>query len=302
MERPQSLGVVVRAGTPEIGTVLSRLATACVALGLRLDVDASVPEALVAGLSGVQRLDVSTRPPDLMLSLGGDGTLLRAARLVLDREIPLLGINLGNLGFLTSVGARDLEGALDRVMAGDYVMERRFTLRCDFVGEGGLVQNGAHALNDVVVHKAGAARVVRLAVEIETEGQAPDEIGSFSGDGLIVATPTGSTAYNLSAGGPIVAPTMECLTVTPICPFTLAMRPLVVSSRSTVTVRPLEGHADLVITLDGHDAQPLAPGWAVRVQRGENPLRLIRFAEQSFFGTLRRKLKWASKPEAPEGS
>lgn len=302
MERPQSLGVVVRAGTPDIGAVLARLATACVALGLRLDVDGSVPEALLSDLPGVERLDVGARPPDLMLSLGGDGTLLRAARLVLDREIPLLGINLGNLGFLTSVGSRDLEGALDRVMAGDFVLERRFTLRCDVLGPDGPARDGAHALNDVVVHKAGAARVVRLGVEIETEGQAPDEIGSFSGDGLIVATPTGSTAYNLSAGGPIVAPTMECLTVTPICPFTLAMRPLVVSSRSTVIIRPLEAPSDLVVTLDGHDAQPLPPGAVVRVQRGENPLRLIRFSEQSFFGTLRRKLKWASKPEAPEGS
>lgn len=297
----RSVGVVARDAGPGTADLLVRLRTACRALGLELFVEPRLSELAP---KGVPVFSVGAGPAelDLVLSLGGDGTLLRAARLTMNRAVPLLGINLGNLGFLTAAGGRELEWALDRVVAGGYELESRFTLGVEFFGtEDGESSPRLHALNDVVVHKAGAARVARLALEVGVEGRM-EEVGSFSGDGVIVATPTGSTAYNLSAGGPIVEPTMECFTITPICPFTLAMRPLVVPSTRTVVIHSLDQEPGLVVTVDGHDARALRSGQGVRVMRGAAPLQLVRFPERTYFGTLRRKLKWAVKPEAPDGA
>lgn len=301
MSRPgdavRSLGVVVREGSPDGPDILERLSVAARALDLELEVEA---DALAMAPEGTAVFDPEADGvPDLVVSLGGDGTLLRASRLILGRGVPLLGINLGHLGFLTAAGQQDLEAALDRVVTGEYVLEPRFTVQTEVFGADGSEVEVFDALNDVVVHKAGAARVARLEILVGEAG-AEEEVGSFSGDGIIVATPTGSTAYNLSAGGPIVVPTMECLTVTPICPFTFAVRPLVVPSTDAVVVRPLEDDPSLVLTLDGQDGRRLAPGEWVRVERGQAPLELVRFHGSTFFDTLRRKLKWAARPESGE--
>jgi NAD+ kinase len=142
--------------------------------------------------------------------------------------------------------------------------------------------------------------VARLEIRVGHRGD-EEEVGSFSGDGVIIATPTGSTAYNLSAGGPIVVPRMECLTVTPICPFTLAVRPLVVPSSEAVVVLALEQDPSLVLTVDGQDGRHLEAGEWVRIERGAAPLHLVQFPERTFFSTLRRKLKWAARPSAEDG-
>ncbi len=299
-ERPiRSLGVVLRQGALESPRILSRLGTATRALGLELRIEADRMDVAPSGATPFQPDGEDL--PDLVMSLGGDGTMLRAARMILGSGVPLLGVNLGHLGFLTAAGAGEMEAALDRMVAGDYVLERRFTLRADVLAGDGSHVVSFNSLNDMVVHKAGAARVARLEIRV---GQAGDEeeLGSFSGDGVIVATPTGSTAYNLSAGGPIVVPTMECLTVTPVCPHTLAVRPLVVPSAEAVVIRALEPDPSLVLTVDGQDGRGFEDGrglqdgeW-VRVQRGENPLELVRFPENTFVTTLRRKLKWAARP------
>lgn len=289
----RSLGVVIGQGASDPTGILDRLATATRALDLALYVEADVMDCAP---SGARPFDTNgTELPDLVVSLGGDGTLLRASRLIIGTGIPLLGINLGHLGFLTAAPDAELEQALDRVLAGDYTLERRFTLRAGVLDAGSDEVEVFHALNDIVVHKAGAARVARLEVRVGDRG-AEEDVGSFSGDGVIVATPTGSTAYNLSAGGPIVVPTMECLTVTPICPFTLAVRPLVVPSSESVVVRALERDPSLVLTVDGQDGRELADGEWVRVERGDAPIELVRFADVTFFATLRRKLKWATRP------
>lgn len=324
----RSIGVVARDdATGALSEALSRLGLACEALSLRIAVE---PGLLSRAPAGSTQLDLEDgAAPDVVVSLGGDGTLLRAARMTMGRAIPLLGINLGNLGFLTSAGAGELEWALERLVTGRFTLEPRFTLGVRIsksvdraierdagstgpTGHAASVAQGSdrrshgvmpetgltlQGLNDVVVHKAGAARVARLALDVGHDGSR-EEIGSFSGDGVIVATPTGSTAYNLSAGGPIVVPTMECFTVTPICPFTLAVRPLVVPSSERVVIRPLDERPGLVVTVDGQDAVELRPGQEVEVRRGDAPLSLVRFPERTFFGTLRRKLKWAARPEA----
>ncbi len=328
----RSLGVVVREGAPDAEGILARLGTAAHALGLELRVEPdllpSAPEGARPfvtdgddrsgdddprhddsggrdGAGDPRHDDSGGRDgagddlPDLVVSLGGDGTLLRAGRLILGKGIPLLGINLGHLGFLTAAGADELEQALDRVMAGEYELEPRFTLCAEVHARSGATLEHFHALNDIVVHKAGQARVARLEIRVGADG-AEEDVGSFSGDGVIVSTPTGSTAYNLSAGGPIVVPTMECLTVTPICPFTLAVRPLVVPSTEAVVVLALEHDPSLVLTVDGQDGRSLADGEWVRVRRGDAPLELVRFPGATFFGTLRRKLKWAARPGAED--
>jgi NAD+ kinase len=147
-------------------------------------------------------------------------------------------------------------------------------------------------LNDLVLHKGGAARVTRLDLEVGRDGKL-EEVGSFSADGVIVATPTGSTAYSLSAGGPIIAPTMDCIVVTPISPHTMAMRPLVLPDHVRLTIRPLERYDDLVVTADGQVAYSVGPGDRVEVEKGAERVSLVRFQGQTFFRTLRRVLNWA---------
>lgn len=291
------IGVVIRPDAPDLGRIVSELARAAEARGLAVSIE---DHALSAAAPGSKALDPVADPPDLMVALGGDGTLLRASRMLFGTTTPLLGINLGNLGFLTAAGAREVESSLDRILSGAYSVDRRFTLRAVVHGPGDEEREVFHALNDMVVHKAGAARVARLEIRVGPEGH-EEEVGSFSGDGVIIATPTGSTAYNLSAGGPIVVPRMECLTVTPICPFTLAVRPLVVPSSEAVAVLALERDPSLVLTVDGQDGRWLKEDEWVRVARGGTPLHLVQFPERTFFGTLRRKLNWAARPSSEDG-
>lgn len=235
---------------------------------------------------------------DLILSLGGDGTLLGAAREAAGLDIPVLGVNLGHLGFLTSVVSEDVELALGHFLRGEYVLDSRFTLEATVIHGDGSRGESFLALNDVVVHKAGAARIARIDLAVG-EGSHRDEVGSFSGDGVVVATPTGSTAYSLSAGGPIIVPSVECMVVTPICPHTMAMRPLVIPADERVTVRELSSSEGMVLTVDGVVGQDLSGSDAVSIRRGSASVSLVRFPDQSFFSTLRKKLNWAIK--SPDG-
>jgi len=232
---------------------------------------------------------------DLLITLGGDGTLLWGARLVAERDVPVLGINLGHMGFLTSLNVDGIEEALPRVFRGDYVVDSRSTLEAHVVGEDGSAHSRFMALNDLVIHKGGMARVTRLELLVG-EGDQQEEIGGFSGDGVVVSTPTGSTAYSLSAGGPIVAPGMNCIMVTPICPHTLAVRPLVISSAETVTVLPLDRAGTLALTVDGQVEAEVSRGESVVIRQAEARVDLIRIPGQTFFSTLRHKLNWAIRP------
>jgi NAD+ kinase len=209
------------------------------------------------------------------------------------RDVPVLGINLGHLGFLTAAGEDEVEDALGRLTTGDFLLDRRFTLKATVVSPAGESLGGAFvALNDFVLHKAGVARVTRLDLSVGL-GAHQDEIGSFSADGVIVATPTGSTAYSMSAGGPIVVPSVECIAVTAICPHTLAVRPLVVPVDARIRIRAVDRPEDLVLTVDGQEGEVLHGGDSVVVERGDVEIPLVRFPGQSFFATMRRKLNWA---------
>lgn len=232
---------------------------------------------------------------DLLMTLGGDGTLLTGARMVAERDVPVLGINLGHMGFLTSVMQNEVSSRLDSVFRGDYVVDSRSTLEAHLVATDGLRRSRFLALNDFVIHKRGMARVTRLELLVG-EGDTREEIGGFSGDGVVLSTPTGSTAYSLSAGGPIVAPGMGCIIVTPICPHTLSVRPLLVSADETLTVSPLERAGTLVLTVDGQEKAALSQGETVVVRTAPYRVNLIRVPGQTFFSTLRQKLNWAARP------
>lgn len=267
------------AGLPDVLETVRRLAPA---LGLEL----SFEEALRAP-AGDGAPPLQPGALDAVLTLGGDGTLLRAARLVETHPVPLLGVNLGRLGFLTCCPVEGLESALRRLASGDYVVELRMTLDATVSAAGGGARARWRALNDVVLHKGGFARVVTMAVEANGES-----IAHYSADGIVIATPTGSTAYNLSAGGPVVFPTLETILVTPVSAHTLALRPLVLPAAAQIRVRVEDGPDELLVTVDGQVGVTFSATETLAVCRSERPVPVVRFPGGSFFATMREKLHW----------
>jgi NAD+ kinase len=286
------VGLVGQAAHPELDLVVDRLQTIFGKHG----VEVVFRERLLPGDPLEPEIEGTLdEGVDLLITLGGDGTFLWGARLVAERGVPVLGINLGHMGFLTSITLNGIEEAMERLFQGEYVLDTRSTLDARVVGENGLERDRYLALNDFVIHKGGMARVTRLDLLVG-ERDDLEEISRFNGDGLVVSTPTGSTAYSLSAGGPIVAPGMECIIVTPICPHTLAVRPLVISSLERVTVRPLDRAGTLVLTVDGQAGTEFSMGESVVIRQAEARVKLVRFPGQTFFSTLRQKLNWAIRP------
>ena len=279
------------AGGGRITAALEEIVTVAEGFGSFVEVEASLGSLV----PGVRTVDVGSDEIDLLVSLGGDGTLLRAAGSVFGRGIPVLGVNLGSLGFLTSVSGVGIGSALGRVLRGRYTVEERRTLEAEVRTRAGEVRSRFRVLNDVVVHNVGTAEVLRLDLWVGPQDDL-QEIGSYSGDGVILATPTGSTAYSLSAGGPIVVPEMDCFLVTPILPHTLAVRPLVLPAQEEVTVAALDRREPLCLTADGRARGPLGHSDRVVVRMGTFRVPLVRLPEHSFFATLRRKLNWAVRP------
>ncbi len=239
---------------------------------------------------GSQALGDATWPEiDCLLTLGGDGTLLRGARLAGPRGIPILGCNVGRLGFLTSAPLSELEDAIERLARGDYTEDERLALEVTVEREEAFEADVGpfYALNDAVIHKSGFARLVRLQVWADDE-----ELGLYSADGIIISTATGSTAYSLSAGGPILVPGLDALVTTPICPHTLAVRPVVHPAEARITVEVAMGDGEVVLTVDGQIGSALRSGDRVIARRSAHPIRLVRFPGQTFFSVLRRKLRW----------
>ena len=235
---------------------------------------------------------------DALITFGGDGTLLRGARLLGGRETPILGVNLGRVGFLTTATRESLEPALEALVTGEFEIERRQALRAAIRDPEGETRSTQMAMNDVTVHKGGVARVIRVNVFIQG-----DNVGPYSADGIVVATPTGSTAYSLSAGGPIVVPGVEAIIVTPIAAHTLAVRPLVVPATYRIVIEPIAGWSDdLLVSFDGQTGTTLAPGESVDVSRADHRVCLIRLGGDGFFGRMRQKLHWGDLPGRQQGS
>jgi len=282
------VGIVGKGSSEAMVQALAEAATVASRHGLKLLVERGLP---IPGSPDVGRLR-SVDELDLLVTLGGDGTLLRGARMVMGMGIPVLGINLGTLGFLTALPADGVEAGLELILDGYARRDDRFTLEARVYGPDGRVKSQVMALNDLVLHKGGVARVVRLEMAVGPEHEL-DSIGSFSGDGVILSTPTGSTAYSLSAGGPVLVPSVEALVVTPISAHTMAMRPLVLPAEARLTLHAFDRADDLVLTADGQEAVPIGAEDRVVVEKGPHAVSLVRFPGQTFFQTLRRKLNWA---------
>jgi len=280
------LGVVGHRGYEDLLPLLDTLHRLAPALGISLVLE---PDLAAMRPGGAVLHDYGAL--DALISLGGDGTLLRGARLLGGREIPILGVNLGRLGFLTACGRDEIEAALRRFVAGDYVSDARMALEAQ-------VENGDgpewtwYALNDVVVRQGGKARVMRLHVEVNDE-----EIANYAADGVVLATPTGSTAYSLSAGGPVVDPALESIVLTPISAHSLSIRPLVLPPSAVVTVRVEDDDSDQLVTIDGQIGGSFGSNHRLIVRRARRVVLLVRFPEMTFFSRMRRKLGWSAGGE-----
>lgn len=288
MPRPDSfrrIGIVGQTLSPEV----ERTAHALVGLARTYDLELCPEPPLQDLFDGAG--EFAPGQMDLLITLGGDGTLLRGARLVALHHTPVLGVNLGHLGFLTSVRPPDLERTFRALTNGDYWLDIRFTLEARVLRADGSESAHYMALNDAVLHKGGFARVIRLTVYV---GDEREEVGEYTADGIILATPTGSTAYSLSAGGAIVAPSMECILATPISPHTLAVRPLVLPANTRIEVEVRHPSTEVVLTMDGQEGEALVTGDRLVVHRGDATVPLVRMEGQSFFSTLRRKLHWVA--------
>ncbi|MEW6184884.1 MAG: NAD(+)/NADH kinase [Thermodesulfobacteriota bacterium] len=225
-------------------------------------------------------------PLDLVVVLGGDGTLLKAARLYGHREAPILGVNLGGLGFLTEMSLDELHRIFERILKGEFQTEERMVLIARILRQEESLP-ALPFLNDVVINKGALARIIDLETSIG--GQF---LTSYRGDGLIVATPTGSTAYNLSAGGPILHPALNTIMLTPICPFTLTNRPIILRDDSVIDIRLGSKSSEVWLTFDGQVGYPLKAEDVVRVEKKAKPVRLIKTPFKNYFEILRTKLKW----------
>jgi NAD+ kinase len=223
---------------------------------------------------------------DMVLVLGGDGTMLSAARLVEERGVPILGVNMGGLGFLTEVSLDQLYPTLEKVFAQEYSLEERLMLRARIDRHGEHVAQ-ATVLNDVVISKGTLARMIEIQITIN--GQF---VTRLRGDGLIVSTPTGSTAYSLSAGGPIINPSVHALILTPICPHTLTHRPLLIPSNVSLEIVLTGKDEGAMTTFDGQVGVAMTQGDTVSVSASDHRTHLIRFPDHTYYDVLRRKLKW----------
>ncbi len=242
----------------------------------------------IAVMAG-QKLKKNLGANDLVVALGGDGTLLRVARAVAGCNVPVLGVNLGGLGFLTEVTLQEVYKTLDKILQGHVSIEKRMMLKAE-VWRGKKKLGECLALNDVVVNASKEARVVSLDLSIDNK-----PVANYIADGLIVSTPTGSTAYTLSAGGPIVYPDMELIIVTPICPHMLTLRPLIVSAEKSITISMKTDHQVGNVTMDGQVAVPVKLNDVIVVKKADEKLLLITSPYKNYFEVLRTKLKWSER-------
>jgi len=277
------IGIVGNPRYAQLPALLERLVAAAQVHGLTL-----VAEPRLAECFRDPPPSLDNNRVDYLVTFGGDGTLLRGARLLRGASVPILGVNLGRVGFLTTAHPEDFDSSLDAMIRGEYVTERRKTLRTTVAGRTVPELESVIALNDVVLHKGGVARVIRMHVYVDGR-----LLGAYSADGIIVSTPTGSTAYALSAGGPIVVPGVDCLVIAAICPHSLAVRPVVVPSDAAIEVEPLPPWTDeVLVSVDGQISTAVAPGDRVRIARSAEPVLLVRIGDETFFTRMRRKLQW----------
>jgi NAD+ kinase len=293
MQAISRVGLVAKHRVEAAGGVLADLASWLESRGIEVIIEADTTH-LVSVRQGQRTASRDELPTlcDLVVLLGGDGTLIGMARRIARAavDVPIAGVNFGSLGFLTEITLDELYPSLEAVLAGTAEIEERMMLHAQTI-RGGRIHADELVLNDVVITKAALSRIIELTVCVDEQ-----RVMRVRADGLIVATPTGSTAYNLAAGGPIVHPVVDAILFTPIAPHMLTNRPLVVAGTSEVRVEPdMNGNDEVFVTFDGQSGHALQTGDAVAIRKAERPLRLVRSSSRSYFDVLRQKLKWGER-------
>ena len=288
MSAIRTVGVMSKPRPEETGGVLPGLLSWLRARGLTVIVDCETADCLSQPGIGISR-DQFPDSLDLLLVLGGDGTLLSAARALAGRDVPVLAVNLGSLGFLTPVTLDQMYPVLEQTLSAPQEEERRRMLQIDRIQNGQTIET-YHALNDAVLNKSAIARI--LDFEVSVDGQ---EVSTYKADGLIVSTPTGSTAYSMAAGGPIIFPSVQALLITPICSHTLNHRPLVLPDDSTIEVLVHSNQESVYLTVDGQVGGKVQHGERIVCRRSPRTLRLVRPAGAGYFEVMRNKLKWGQR-------
>lgn len=283
----RSVGICLKPDQPHLADIVRELQSWLVERGLEVVLGSQAANA--TGAPATARSEVAEKV-DLMIVLGGDGTLLAVARAIGSRPVPILGVNLGTLGFLAETSQDELFDALEEVLSGRYLVEPRMRLEIE-IERGGACVGRYLALNDAVLARTALSRMVDL--DVRADGAA---VATYHADGLIVSTPTGSSAYSLSAGGPLMLPGVEAIVITPICPHTLAQRPLVLPQSCNIEVR----HRDLrdgevQLTVDGQVGSTLSVGDIVRIRRSDHPAHLLVPPGRSRFDVMRAKLRWGER-------
>jgi len=282
----RSVGVVVKRGREQAVALARQLVAWLDAHRLGALVE---PENVgVLGGTKADKAEMIARA-DLIVVLGGDGTLLSVARLMRDRAVPILGVNLGGLGFLTAITTDELLPIMDSIVAGRFEVDRRMTLAVT-LRRGDAVLAERQVLNEAVITKGAQARIIDLETSVDG-----DAVCVYKADGLIVATPTGTTAYSLSAGGPIVHPQVGVITLSPICPHTLTNRPMVLPDSAVIRVVARSPDEDVVLTVDGQEGLRLVSGDSVEIRKGRNIVPLVCSGTRSYFAVLRSKLRWGER-------
>jgi NAD+ kinase len=283
----KTIGVIVNTTKAVSAGAKQRLTAAARRLHLNLVTCAPFDEFLpdITALSAAE----FTRAIDALVALGGDGTLLRAVGLVADRAVPVLGVNLGRLGFLTSVTESELEHGIEALVSGTYTTSARTMLDGTIIRRGGGESDPIRALNDVVIGWGQSTRIVTLEVAINRE-----PVSSYRCDGIIVSTPTGSTGHSLSSGGPIVHPSAASLVLNVICPHTLSARPLVVPDDAEIRITVQQTSKQLLVSVDGQDGLSLSDGDALVIGKAPHPFNLVHLPGYQYFSVLRKKLHWSN--------
>jgi NAD+ kinase len=284
----QRIGIAAKPNKPEAEPILRELVAWLRGRGCEVLLDQAAAAICPAVGPGLPRAEV-VAGADLAIVLGGDGTLLSIARMMGAREVPILGVNLGGLGFLTEITLHELFPTLETVLRGEFAVSRRLTMTARILRGGGVV-GSYEALNDAVVTKTAPSRIVDLETYVNGE-----YVATFRADGLIVSTPTGSTAYCLSAGGPIIYPSLPALVVIPICPHTLTNRPLVLPDSVEVQIMPATEGEDVHLTVDGQVGVGLRHRDVVSLQRSDRTIILVKSPKLNYFELLRTKLKWGER-------
>jgi NAD+ kinase len=284
------IGVVVKPHQPEALETLCKLTEWLTARGIALVGGPAVDRERIEHETGcvIEIIPDEELPQkvDLILVLGGDGTMIATARMLGDCEVPVIGVNYGGLGYLAEFRIEELFSALESILAGDYKLEKRVMLAVE-LRRGEELVTKTRVLNDVVMNKSALARIIQIETYLNEQF-----VNSFRADGLIVSTPTGSTAYNLSAGGPIIFPTMNAVVITPICPFTLSNRPIVVPDDSVIEVRLMTEKEDVALTLDGQVGFPIQARDRVIIRKSNTTFNLVQPENRNYFDLLRDKLRW----------